>query len=328
MPQNCVDDIQEKPATVSENCADDIQSNTEPENCADDMQLEPATVSEACADDMHPATVSESINYVTIITESGEEFHAPVDEYSLSSIGASDLYATDQTRHFMANVDEPTTEQKDQGYVTIVTEDGVEFHIPVEKQNDCSTDLGGTNESAIKRTRKRFARPQCWQRNVEKSKHYQGKSYKTYRGSNSSSVVPAKFPQQCDCQKCRYHCSDNFPHEIRKRLCEEFYNLGSYSRQKDFVVSHVMEIPTRSRIVSADRHRQVSRAFYLTNEGIRKRVCGNFFCKTLDLKIRSVQKYFEVHRGSLSIGSLTDQRGKHAPRNKTVDWKLNLLKSI
>ena len=51
-----------------------------------------------------------------------------------------------------------------------------------------------------------------------------------------------------------------------------------------------------------------------------------FFCKTLDLKLRSVQKYFEVNSGHLVIGSALDQRGKKKPANLTPEWKLNLIK--
>lgn len=51
-----------------------------------------------------------------------------------------------------------------------------------------------------------------------------------------------------------------------------------------------------------------------------------FFCKTLDLKIRSVQKYFTVHRGTIGLGCVIDGRGRHAPPNKTADWKLNLIR--
>ena len=60
--------------------------------------------------------------------------------------------------------------------------------------------------------------------------------------------------------------------------------------------------------------------------GIRHRVCGNFFCKTLDLKIRSIQKYFETNFGVLSIGSVTDKRSKHTPSNKTPEWKRDLIR--
>ena len=53
---------------------------------------------------------------------------------------------------------------------------------------------------------------------------------------------------------------------------------------------------------------------------------ATFFGKTLDIKIRILQKYFTVNPGSIGIASVIDGRGRHTPPNKTADWKLNLIR--
>ena len=113
-----------------------------------------------------------------------------------------------------------------------------------------------------------------------------------------------------------------------KQNVEDFYALADYyaSRQKYYIVSNVVEMPIKTRTASDSKHREVSRAFYLSYDGLRKRVCGNFFCKTLDLKLRSIQKFLTVHRGRLGLASLSDGRGRHVPRNKTEPWKLDLVR--
>jgi hypothetical protein len=174
--------------------------------------------------------------------------------------------------------------------------------------------------------RRKTANPKLWQRNVEKSNHLRGCQYQTARGTKDAKSVRPRNPQACDCSKCRYHCSENFSAETRDQICQEFYGMADYSRQKDFIVNNVIEVPTKQVTKSAGKHRQVAHTFYLTSAGVRRRVCGNFFCKTLDIQIRSVQKYFEVHRGAIGLGSVADGRGRHRPPNKTPDWARNLIK--
>ena len=170
------------------------------------------------------------------------------------------------------------------GYVTVVTETG-EFQVPVESPDcsvgsasfagndnnidhglnagvspDCSVGsasfAGNENNTdhglnaGVKHktnTRKKKKSPHLWKCNVQKENHLKGKQYYTYRGAAGSACVPAKCPQLCNCQKCRFHCSDIFSDEDRQSICDEFYQLGSYSRQKDFVINHVVENKTRHR---------------------------------------------------------------------------------
>ena len=171
---------------------------------------------------------------------------------------------------------------------------------------------------------RRTQQPELWPKNLEKNSHSKGLAYRKGRGVGAA--VCEKSVQQCNCDKCRFKCTDSFPEEVRNKIFEDFYALADYSGQKDYIVSNVVEMPIKTRTTSASKHREASRAFYLSYDGLRKRVCGNFFCKTLDLKLRSIQKYLTVHRGRLGLASLSDGRGRHVPRNKTEPWKLDLVR--
>ena len=101
------------------------------------------------------------------------------------------------------------------------------------------------------------------------------------------------------------------------RLFERCYSLGAHSRQKDFIVSNVKEAPAKTLTIDAEKHGKVSRQFYFTYEGIPHRVCGQFSCKTLDIQISGIQKYFEIDHNQLGLGSVGDRKGRHVPPNKT-----------
>ena len=220
-------------------------------------------------------------------------------------------------------------------------ETGVEFLVPFEDNFDYTNTVGINGDNPVefdrdfdsrgavhptKRVRRKTSHPDMWGRNVARTSHLKGHSYKQARGIAGSKTVPAKMVQPCNCTKCRYKCTEKFPDNVRTKIFTEFYELADYSRQKDYVVNHVVEIPSKTMSKTANKHREVARAFYLSYEGNRQRVCGNFFSKTLDLKLRSIQKYLTVHHGSMGVGSVPDGRGRHAPPNKTPEWKRDMIR--
>ena len=250
-------------------------------------------------------------------------------EFHTSNIPEIDTHASPRAgSHFIIVVDDATGAELK---VPVINCD--EFEMSNKNDNmilEADKEIHDEDNDDAFRSRKRVQRkishPESWGRNVAKSSHLKGCQYKKARGILGSATVPPKSVQPCNCNKCRYKCSEIFSDDDREQICKQFYELADYSRQKDFIINHVVEMPTKTVAKNSQQHRQVSRAFYLTNNAKRIRVCGNFFCKTLDLKIRSVQKYFTVHRGSIGLGSVVDGHGRHAPPNKTADWKLNLIR--
>ena len=106
------------------------------------------------------------------------------------------------------------------------------------------------------------------------------------------------------------------------------YSHNIMHLQKDFLASHIVEAsPKRLRSSTGPLKHRVARGYYLPIDGAPKRVCGDFFCKTLDLNLRSVQKFMDVRKADGQVlASSVDGRGKHVPKNKTPEWQLNLIR--
>lgn len=71
----------------------------------------------------------------------------------------------------------------------------------------------------------------------------------------------------------------------------------------------------------------ISRCYYLPVGGGKQRVCLAFFCATLNVKPRAVQKALEVRAKScVTVGAIADRRGRHNSATKTPEWKLNIIR--
>ena len=146
-------------------------------------------------------------------------------------------------------------------------------------------------------SRKRACKPELWKRNVNKLKLLHGEEYIT----SSNKTVSAECCLAVDCSHCRFKCTDKISDEQRRQLCASYYGLADYDRQKDFIVGHITEVKPTWQRCDAQSHRNISRCYYLTVNGDRIRVCQTIFCRTLDLKPHSVQKYMQERAQMVSI---------------------------
>ena len=179
------------------------------------------------------------------------------------------------------------------------------------------------NVTINNRTRKRAKRPELYAENIQKRKKAAGEEYI----SSAGVTVRAKQPQPVNCSKCRFKCNDKVSEQQRVSLCKSFYEMADYTRQKDFIVSHMQEMKSKVLVNNACGHHITSRCCYLPSENGRVRVCQKFFCSTLDVKERAMRKYLTSRNNqNVTIGALPDQRGRHQSKNKTPDWKNELIK--
>lgn len=160
-------------------------------------------------------------------------------------------------------------------------------------------------EAALKKRRER--RPETWQRNIKKKLKTEGKAYVNAKGK----FVPAKSMRSVDCSKCKQKCTDKISEETRKKIFEWFWKLGSYTAQKEFVVSRVTQVATKT-----SKRRHVHRLFSFEINGKYESVCKPFFSKTLGIGDSYIYKAFEQKARDLFV---QDGRGKHAPVNKTSE---------
>ncbi|XP_052767720.1 uncharacterized protein LOC128208260 [Mya arenaria] len=153
--------------------------------------------------------------------------------------------------------------------------------------------------------KKRERRPETWQRNIKKKLKTEGREYVNAKGK----LVPAKAMRPVDCSKCKQRCTDKISEDTRKKIFDWFWKLGSYTAQKEFVVSRVTQVATRT-----SKRRQVHRLFSFEINGKYESVCKPFFARTLGIGDSYIYKAFEQKARDLFV---QDGRGKHAPVNKT-----------
>ncbi|KAG5668757.1 hypothetical protein PVAND_016684 [Polypedilum vanderplanki] len=130
-----------------------------------------------------------------------------------------------------------------------------------------------------------------------------------------SSQSSKKSPKSIDCTNCKYKCSKNFPEHIREKICESFWNLKDYRRQKDFILANVKSTPPKRRRPTkegAEIKRTNSKIFHLRD----KRVCQSFFLKTLSISNGPLIKAFQYKNEYTNFFDSEDRRGKHEPSNK------------
>ncbi|KAG5666305.1 hypothetical protein PVAND_017856 [Polypedilum vanderplanki] len=130
-----------------------------------------------------------------------------------------------------------------------------------------------------------------------------------------SSKSSKKTPKSIDCTNCKYKCSKNFPEHIREKICESFWNLKDYRRQKDFILANVKSTPPKRRRPTkegAEIKRTNSKIFHLRD----KRVCQSFFLKTLSISNGPLIKAFQYKNEYTNFFDSEDRRGKHEPSNK------------
>ena len=122
-----------------------------------------------------------------------------------------------------------------------------------------------------------------------------------------------------NCNKCRFNCGDNITEEERLSIFEEYWNLKSYERQRDYICAHVLE--RESMGSPSKKKKQVTRTFRFNVNGSAIRVCKSFFTSTLGVSRKTVDT--AMIKKKTPTSPLCDKRGKHNSHVKTPEEDLN-----
>nr|CAH7752947.1 unnamed protein product [Callosobruchus chinensis] len=129
--------------------------------------------------------------------------------------------------------------------------------ISVVNEGSVEENLAETNK---KRVRRKKADKASWKRSVVKAKRLSGMKYVNRSGKE----VPEKKPLVANCARCRYKCNLAIPNEQRGVLCQEFWSLGDYDKQKLHLSSLITTVPVKRRKVeTGELKRKTSRIYYL-----------------------------------------------------------------
>lgn len=162
--------------------------------------------------------------------------------------------------------------------------------------------------------------PNLWQKNIRKNKRQRGDEY----AKSDGSVVKKREVKPSSCGGCRFKCDDNILADTRQALLQDFWQLSSIDRQRDFICSNVEEEHVVSRKQNTAPRKQTSRKYSLPFKGRKERVCKSFFCKTLDISQAMI--HTALMKRTQSNTSLPDLRGKRPPTNKTPSAQVSWVK--
>ena len=162
-------------------------------------------------------------------------------------------------------------------------------------------------EENIKHGRKRVRKPATWK---------SAKKLKYNKGSEGRKTGP-----QC---KCRAKCREMITDEARQKIFEEYLDLKSIDRRRDFHCRYVKQIPTeRSRVrkvlkdgtknvqgMEEGSRRTLSRVYYLGEV----KVCKKMYLNTLQISMQTIDTAFKK-QGSVVV-TMKDNRGGNNPKKE------------
>lgn len=122
-------------------------------------------------------------------------------------------------------------------------------------------------------------------------------------------------PNPCK-ENCPNQCSLKFPEVVRQDIHEMYWGLGTFQRQRDWLLSCIREVGIKRRRQEAETsRRQASYKYVIPWENVEHQVCQKFLLQTLDISQMTL-RYTKNNAISCRV-SKSDQRGRHEPANKT-----------
>lgn len=169
--------------------------------------------------------------------------------------------------------------------------------------------------------KKRVRKEDAWTRVKTKKLKNSGKEY---RSKNGRLIQERNIKPPCP-EKCILGCNKKFCEEFRMTIFQDYWNLASLQRQRDFLGSCIERLELSYRRISAANPRNQNCAFYLQNDGKRVRVCKLFLMNTLGLSERTLRT---VIKSKVSGSGIIpeDHRGKHNNHKKTSEEILNSIR--
>lgn len=158
-----------------------------------------------------------------------------------------------------------------------------------------------------------------WVKNKRKTARLHGKPYV----STSGNLTTAKSPKELSC-KCPFMCKE-FTSNDRKVLCEKYYQLDSYERQRDFICQSAIKVKVQQRKTYKAK-RTASFEYYLAKEDKKVRVCRSFFMATYSMSAKLL-KLAVSRKNEQGVYDGVDRRGRKASANKVPEEKLQLIRS-
>lgn len=167
-------------------------------------------------------------------------------------------------------------------------------------------------EVTKKRGRKKTRDTESWKQNKAQKLRNSGKPY-TSISASCKSFSGRSIKASCTA-KCRLQCSENIDEASRLSQFNAFWNLADLYKQRAFIGSCMADVQPKYRYTNAENPRSYNKAYYLTIDSKRIRVCKLFFKNTLGITDRMIQTTKSKYDVNGIV--LEDFRGKHENHKK------------
>ena len=155
---------------------------------------------------------------------------------------------------------------------------------------------------------------------VETAKAAKKKASKKTKVANKSVLEPCE---------CRRKCKDKIDENRRRSINKQYWEL-SHERRGDWLLKVVRENSVK-RLTVKEENRKVQRSkayeYFLPtpNRGEDVQVCQKFFLRTLGYTSNKKLLCLFNKTPEQNIASVSDERGRHEPTNKTSDEIINAI---
>lgn len=134
----------------------------------------------------------------------------------------------------------------------------------------------------------------------------------SYVNSAGRLIAGKQFNENFNCN-CPLHCSNKLDNEDRRRIFEEYWQLGDWDKQTAFLHESIEVTNIKRKQKKPDSRRKHTRVFRLC--GVK--VCKMMFINTLGITSARVNRAVDHKIPGVEAEPKKDQRGQHAPHNKT-----------
>ena len=149
--------------------------------------------------------------------------------------------------------------------------------------------------------------------------------------SKKRSSVKEKYPILPPCS-CKKKCIERIPEEIRDTIHKNFWLMESTDERRLWMCGNIKvqpkkstKIPSMVPSVNSIKNRQVTRSYFLSNNGVSEEVCKVMFLHTLGYKHDTILTKMFSNMTPTKSRPQKDRRGKHAPWHALSDEELTLI---
>ncbi|RUS76450.1 hypothetical protein EGW08_015791 [Elysia chlorotica] len=175
------------------------------------------------------------------------------------------------------------------------------------------------NEMSKKEVVKRSRNEESWLCNIRKRLRLKGEAYTSVRGK----PVEAKLVKEVDCSKCLFTCTSKIDESQRIVLNKMYWELDTYEKKINYLSEYVETYSPKKQTTG---RKAFSRRYFFAVNGVKVRVCKDFFLSTLHISESTIATALKKTRNGPD--SIADMRGRHKAGKKSPEDTLQNIREL